>query len=126
MDYMFLIYSQPGDPAHRPPEELRHAISVHWSVMDDATARGVFRGASPLMPARTAITVRRNGGITVATDGPFAETREVLGGYYLIDCASPEDARYWADRLTEAAPGLTIEYRALAPIPARLEPAVHA
>jgi hypothetical protein len=126
MDYIFLIYAEPRDPAQRSPEELRHAIDVHWSVMDDAAARGVFRGASPLMPARTAVTVRRQNGAVVATDGPFAETREVLGGYYLIDCRDGDEARYWAARLTEAARGLTVEYRALAPIPARVEPAVHA
>jgi hypothetical protein len=127
MDYMFLIYSEPMDPAaQRSPEERRHAMNVHWSVMDDAAARGVFRGASPLMPARTAVTVRRQNGAVIATDGPFAETREVLGGYYVIDCRDEEEARYWAERLTEASCALSVEYRALAPIPARVEPSAHA
>lgn len=126
MDYMFLIYSQPSDPAQRPPEALRHAINVHWAVMDDAAARGVLRAASPLMPAATAVTVRRDGGAVIATDGPFAETREVLGGYYLIDCRDADEARYWAVRLTEAAPGLAVEFRAVAAIPARVQPLAHA
>jgi hypothetical protein len=125
MEYMFLIHSEPAESKQLTPEEMRRAIDVHWAIMDDAAARGVLRGASPLMPARSAVTVRRENGVVVATDGPYAETRELLGGYYLIDCRDADEARYWAERLTEASRGLVIEYRALAAIPARAVPTAH-
>jgi hypothetical protein len=53
------------------------------------------------------------------TDGPFAETKEALGGYYIIDCADLEDARYWAGRLAQTGCGASIEFRPLCAIPQR-------
>jgi hypothetical protein len=126
MEYIFLIHSEPAEAKQLTPDEVRHAIETHWDIMDEATERGVLRAASPLLPARTAVTVRRENGQVIATDGPYAETRELLGGYYLIDCRDADEARYWAERLTEPSRGLVVEYRALAPIPARVEPAVRA
>jgi hypothetical protein len=126
MDYMFLIYV---DEAHREQmtsEQKSAAISRSWAVIDEATARGVFKGASPLESARVAFTVRERQGKISITDGPFAETKEALGGYYILDCASLEDAKYWAGRMAYTGCGASIEFRPLRAIPERQDMAASA
>jgi hypothetical protein len=120
MEYMFLIYAAPERMISQTPEQRRAAIDAHWSIMDDATARGVLKGCSPLAPPPTAVTVRWSEQGVTTTDGPYAETKELLGGYYLIDCENVDAARYWAERISRAGRGFTVEIRALAPIPARV------
>ena len=120
MEYMFLIYATPERVISQTAEQRRTAIDAHWSIMDDATSQGALKGCSPLAPPPTAITVRCSEQGVTTTDGPYAETKELLGGYYLIDCENPEAARYWAERISGAGCGLTVEIRALAPIPARV------
>ncbi|HYO81725.1 MAG TPA: YciI family protein [Bryobacteraceae bacterium] len=122
MDYMFLIYSDPA--AQWTPERMRAATTAHWGVMDDAAGRGVLKSCSPLAPPATAVTVRCANGSTTMTDGPFAETREFLAGYYVIACDDAADAKYWAERISAAGCGSTVEVRASAPVSARL--AAHA
>jgi hypothetical protein len=129
MDYMFLIYATPERMQRANPEEHNAAMAAHWSIMDDATERGVFKGAAPLEPAPTAVTVRYDGNTASATDDPYAETREVLGGYYVITCADAAEARHWAERISRTGCGTAVEFRAIAPIPARQpsrEAATHA
>jgi hypothetical protein len=68
--------------------------------MDEARLQGIFHGAEPLEPTRTAVTVRRNGkGEVLTTDGPFAETREQLAGYYILDCENIAEAIEWASKI---------------------------
>ena len=119
MNYLFLIYADPQRSATLSPEQRRACMEEHWSITDDATARGVFRGAAPLEPAAKTVTVRNDGVTATATDGPFAETKEYLGGYYLLECASPDEARRWAERISHAVGGAPVEIRGLAAVPAR-------
>lgn len=121
MDYMFLLYSDEQRMGRLSLEETSRAISHHWGIMDEASAKGVFKGASPLLPSTTAVTVRPQANGPIVTDGPFAETKEALGGYYIIDCRDAEDARYWATRLAEGGCGAGVEIRALRMIPSRVE-----
>ena len=81
MDYMFLIYTDEHRMAQISLDEAKSAISHHWEIMDEASAKGVFKTASPLMPSFTAVTVRSQNGRPTVTDGPFIETKEALGGY---------------------------------------------
>jgi hypothetical protein len=119
MDYMFLIYADEAKREEMTPERKASSINRSWAVIDEATARGVFKGARPLESTRAAFTARARQGKIGITDGPFAETKEALGGYYIIDCADLEDARYWAGRLAQTGCGASIEFRPLCAIPQR-------
>ena len=70
MEFLFLIYANPQRSANSTAEERAHAMDKHWNIMDDASRRGILRGAAPLEPLAKAVTVRGD----VAMDGPFAET----------------------------------------------------
>lgn len=120
MEYMFLIYAAPDVVMNRTAEERAAIVDAHWSIMDDARASGVLKGCSPLAPAASAVTVRCASHAVTATDGPYAETKELLGGYYLIECENSDKARYWAERISRAGLGLPVEIRALAPVPQRV------
>lgn len=98
MRYMFLIYSR-GDEEPLTPDEDMATRLAHRAVMDDARARGIFQGAEPLAPVSTATTVRQQQGKILITDGPFAETKEQLAGYYILDCHDLDDALEWAARI---------------------------
>ena len=118
MQYMFLLYFPAGAPPFTEEQRIE-TIRHHYAVIDDATAAGIFRGASPLTPARTALTVRSQGGQFTSTDGPFAETKEVLGGYYMIDCKDMAEAEHWGRRLAGVGRA-AVEVRAVGAVPARV------
>jgi hypothetical protein len=105
MRYMFLVYSVEAVDAQATREEMQEAARQHHRVMDEATARGVLLAADPLRPTRTALTVRKRGGKALTMDGPFAETKEQLGGYYIIECASLDEAIEWASKMPTACHG---------------------
>ena len=103
MNYMMLIYSHEGTST---PEQERVIALRHREVMNAAKVRGIFHGAEPLQPTTTAITVRKNGDEKVlVTDGPFAETKEQLAGYYILDCASLDEAIDWASKIPTGCQG---------------------
>jgi hypothetical protein len=87
---MLLIYDchrpEPGDP------RFEEALARVNAYTEELHRRGVFRGGEPLRPVTTATTVRVRHGETLVTDGPFAETHEELGGYYLVDCDGLDEA----------------------------------
>jgi len=118
MRYMFLIYSQEL-PGGVPAEERQPLMQAHFTVMQDSAHKGVFIAADPLKPTPTATTVRMTGGKPVITDGPFAETKEALAGYYIIDCANLDEAIEWAKRIPSNCKGASgcIEIRPVADIP---------
>ena len=119
MDYMFLIYLDEAQREQMTPAQKSAAINRSWAVIDEATARGVFKGASPLESVHAAFTARERQGKIGITDGPFAETKEALGGYYIIECAGLEDAKYWAGRMAYSGCGASVEFRPLRAIPDR-------
>jgi hypothetical protein len=118
MRYMMLVYSS-EPPEGLAPEEASQIVSGHRRVMQDAAAQGVLRGAEPLAPVSTATTVRVQDGKTLVTDGPFAETKEQLAGYYIVECAHLDEAIEWAAKIPtgcHGAPGC-VEIRPLRAIP---------
>jgi len=104
MRYMMLVYSTEG-PDGLPAEEAERIRAGHSKVIAEATRKGVLAGAEPLAPTSTATTVRVQGGKALVTDGPFAETKEHLAGYYIIDCADLDEAIEWAAKIPTACQG---------------------
>jgi len=123
MRYMMLIYSI-EDPNGLAPEEKKQVWEAHSRVMQEAGRKGVLRGAEPLSPTTTATTVRVQDGKTLVTDGPFAETKEQLAGYYIIDCENLDEAIEWAAKIPTACKGGggCIEVRPMPGLPARPQP----
>ncbi len=95
MRYMLLIYGE--EPVAPPSQEEIDAVMAEWFAYDAAIKEsGFYLAGDALQPSQTATTVRLKGDERVVTDGPFAETREVLGGYYLIDAPDLDTALDWA------------------------------
>ncbi len=119
MRYMLLVYSKEKDMARLSPEEVQEIKAGHWAVMDETAKQGIFRGAEPLKPTSTATTVRIKGGKPLITDGPFAETKEQLAGYYILDCKDLDEAIGWASKIPTACQGGEgcIEIRPIQAIP---------
>ena len=113
MKYMLLIYTAENainedqrNQCYKDSTELAH----------DLHDKGKFLGANPLQPVSTAATVRIRNGKAVITDGPFAETHEYLGGYFLVDAKDREEALGIAIRIPAAKFG-TVEVRPVIEIP---------
>jgi hypothetical protein len=115
MRYIFLIYSREMDPANISAAEDENIRAQHRAVTDEATRLGMFHGAQPLQRTATATTVRMQDGKPLIIDGPFAETKEQLAGYYVMDCRDLDEAIEWAQKIPSGcrgAPGC-IEIRPL-------------
>jgi hypothetical protein len=123
MRYMLLIYTQ-EDALARSQEEQQEVMNGHVAVMQEARARGVLESAEPLANTSTATTVRRQNGNPIITDGPFAETKEQLAGYYILDCKDLDEAVGWAAKIPTACGGLQgcVEIRPLQAVPASENP----
>jgi hypothetical protein len=103
MRYMMLIYSHEDDAATQ--DDRRTVSAGHTALMEDARTSGVFRGADPLEASVTATTIRIQNGKTVVTDGPYAETKEQLAGYYILECQDLDEALAWAAKIPTACQG---------------------
>jgi len=97
MRYMMLIYTR--EDAQMSAEEMGEVARTHEEVMKQATQRGILQGAEPLAPTSSAFTVRHQDGKLMVTDGPFAETKEQLAGYYILDCKTRDEAIEWASKI---------------------------
>jgi hypothetical protein len=103
MRYMMLIYSQENEAA--TAEDMRPIAAGHRALMEEARQRGVLCAADPLQSSATATSIRVHNGTAVVTDGPFAETKEQLAGYYILDCQDLDEALEWAARIPTACAG---------------------
>jgi hypothetical protein len=110
MHYMFLIYSREMDLADLSGPEMNEVRLAHRAVQEEARRKGVFQGAAPLQATSTATTVRLQGGKPLVTDGPFAETKEQLAGFYLVDAKDLNEAIQLASKIPPARVG-SIEVR---------------
>jgi hypothetical protein len=107
MQYMLLIYESPGS---WPEGEQDQMMRDYFAYTEELRESGAYVAGDALHPTNTAQSVQVRDGETIVTDGPFAETREHLGGYYLIDVDSDEEAKSWAAKIPSARVG-TIEIR---------------
>ena len=107
MKYMLLVYL---DETALSENEREHCYVESAQLAQDLSAGGKYISAGPLHPTITATSVRVRHGKRLVTDGPFAETREQLGGYYLIDARDLDEAMSIAERIPVATVG-TIEIR---------------
>ena len=112
MQYMLLIYSDEKSWANMPEAEMKKMYAAYGTYTQELIASGAMRGGSELAPIATATTVRLRNGKVATTDGPFAETKEQLGGYYIIEVPNLDEAIKWASRIPSAANG-SIEVRPL-------------
>src|SRR5258707_907226 len=92
MEYMLLIYGNEADVKKMTQEAGRQMFQEYMTFTQDLTKSGKNKGGAPLEQSTTATTVRVRNGKTVVTDGPFAETKEQLGGYYLVEAKDLDEA----------------------------------
>jgi len=119
MRFMLLIYSNERATEASSPEEQGRIAAEHGAVMAETGKRGILNGAEPLEPTSNATTVRVQDGRVLVTDGPFAETKEQLAGYYILDCKDLDEAIEWAAKIPTACAGGTgcVEVRPIRAIP---------
>jgi len=110
MQYMLMIYTPPGTWESMSEEERNATMGEYYDYTDSLEAAGVLRAGAPLETVDSATTVRVRDGERLLTDGPYAETKEQIGGYYLLECKDLDEALEWAAQIPEAATGV-IEVR---------------
>jgi hypothetical protein len=113
MKYLLLIYT---DEQAWTEAERAQCYGESTELAHELQSKGQFLATAPLQPAATATTVKARGGKRLVTDGPFAETREQLGGYYLIDAKDLDEAIGIAERIPAGRWG-TVEIRPVMEIP---------
>ena len=114
MQYLLLIYASEAEGAKQDPAVMTTAIKDYGEFTKSIIQAGQFKAGDRLKPTSTATTVRVRNGKTVTTDGPFAETREQLGGYYLVEAKNLGEATGIAARIPGAKWG-SIEVRPIWP-----------
>jgi hypothetical protein len=111
MQYLLLIYLQESSaPSAASDEEMATELADYGAFTAESRERGQFIAGEALEPTSTATSVRIRDGQTFVTDGPFAETKEALGGFYLLDCRDLDEAIEMAAKIPAARRG-TIEIR---------------
>jgi len=115
MEYLLLIYADAARFEAMSPGQKADALAAYGAYSAALQKAGVMRGSNRLRPAEAATTVRLNAGKTEVLNGPYAETREQLGGYFLIDVADLDAALSWAARCPGASHGL-VEVRPIWPM----------
>lgn len=110
MKYLLMIYENEAAMATKTEAEFGRLLGEYMAFTDDLRASGKMLHGEPLQPTETASTVRVRDGKTVVTDGPFAETREQLGGFYLVEAVDLDDALAIAARIPGAREG-SVEVR---------------
>jgi hypothetical protein len=110
MQYLLLIYDEEKNWETMSEAERNGLFGEYGAYTGELQASGQMLGGNALLPTATATTVRVRGGEQVVTDGPFAETKEQLAGYYLIEAESVDGALEWAAKIPGARWG-SIEVR---------------
>jgi hypothetical protein len=107
MQYAVLIYDKPGSYESLSPDEFERVMAEYGPITRDPAVRG----GAQLQPVHTATTVRVADGEVLTTDGPFAATKEVFGGYYIIEVEDLDQALEFAARIPSARMGGSVEVR---------------
>jgi hypothetical protein len=101
MKYLLTLYGDENRGADRSPEQTQEAMKAWDAFTKETRDAGAFLGGEGLQPTSSATTVAisESGGEPIVTDGPFAETKEQLGGFYLLDCNDLDEALEWARKI---------------------------
>jgi hypothetical protein len=110
MKYLCTIYGDESAWEDITPEQASEVMKAYFAFSEDARKAGVMVAGEGLERTSAATTVRVRDGERVLSDGPFAETKEQLGGFYLLECANLDEAIDWAARIPGAASG-SVEVR---------------
>jgi hypothetical protein len=113
MVYMLLIYATEADWVHQTPEEMQPVMDAHQALEDDLRATGKYLACGGLAPTAAARTLRMRNNQPMVVDGPFAETKEQFGGFYLLEAESSDEALEYARRIP-GVPNRAIEVRPVA------------
>ena len=108
MRYLLLLYGDAEGERALGADGLRAIMEEHGRFTERLRERGAYVHGDALAGAPEARVVRRDGGRPLVTDGPFAETKEHLGGFYVIECAGIDEALEWAEQVP-LSPGLVVE-----------------
>lgn len=111
MKYLLLIYDDEKTFAGKSPEDMGPVMQAWYEYNEAITKSGKAIAGDALQSTATATTVRAKDSGIVTTDGPFAETKEQLGGYYLIDVEHLDEALEWASKMPHLTDGGTVEIR---------------
>src|ERR1700748_526107 len=121
MKYMLLIAGDPELFAKLPPEEQQGWMGEYFELTTEMRASGEWLAGDPLYGVETAATVTGRDGDTGATDGPLAETKEIIAGYYIVDVPNLDRAIEWAARIPDGRVG-KIEVRPVMEFPTEMAP----
>jgi len=110
MKYLMLIYDNEAQFAAADPKEVQQVMGAYAAFTNEVKEKKVYVTGEALQPTSTATTVRVRGGKMATTDGPFAETKEQLGGFYLLDCKNLDEAIEYAAKIPGASMG-SVEIR---------------
>ena len=105
MRYMMLIYDNEAHAESQSEAERNAMFEEYFAFSREVREKGAFKAGDPLMPTTSATTVRVKDGKRLTTDGPFAETKEQLGGYYILDCKTLDEALAFAAKIPAARYG---------------------
>ncbi len=105
MKFLAIIYNDETQWANATPEDIAASFAGHGALMEEGAKTGAVLGGEGLQPVATATTLRVRDDERMLTDGPYAETKEQLGGYYLFECKDLDEALDWAAKIPEAKTG---------------------
>jgi hypothetical protein len=112
MQYLLTIYADESGWDNMTPEQQKQGYAAYMAYTEALKSAGAFVGSNRLRPSSTATTIRATDGKTQVLDGPFADSKEQLGGYFLIDAPDLDAAISWASRCPATHHG-TVEVRAI-------------
>jgi hypothetical protein len=110
MKYLLMVYGNEQAMMGLSKEAMEEALAAYGAYREAVTKAGIYLGSNRLRPTKSASTVRVSGGKTQVLDGPYTETKEQLGGYYMIDVPDLDAALSWAARCPGASHG-SVEVR---------------
>jgi hypothetical protein len=113
MKYALLIYPKPGSHEALAEDEYASVNAAYWALREDSRCLG----GAHLQPGDSATTVRYDGAQNLIIDGPYADTKEVLGGYYVLDASDLDEALEFAQRIPAVQLGGAVEVRPLVEVP---------
>src|SRR5260370_36554995 len=105
MKYLLMICADEAGEARVPEATMGKMMKEYFEFTQDAKDKGVYLGGNALQPTTTATTVRVRDGKTITSDGPFTETKEQIGGYYLLEWKKLDGAIDWASRIPDPSHG---------------------